>query len=319
MSTAPTDVNGEPMEAIEHDVNIARVTADEFHSAQRFIRACDKMARLKQGEFADDAGFYVAELTHELALTAAKLIDYGDLILARRLASAVEIFQRAANVYGWKISGRVEKRLSIKNILKKHKARPLLEMVSALHPAWDKLLRIPNRHDIESLSEAKLRKLLISKERWIHEQSGAKEWRKHRLAEIIENIIAVRETENENINLFVEYLWHGWLWSGPAATLVKCPWHGEKNLPTRDDVPAWMNKIMPFLRDVTGNDPMKLGVFNRLIAARRFVYHDASGEGFGRLATDSSKYIWNQVQTEIRKAWITMEKWVRKPHFSELA
>lgn len=309
-----------PIERIEHDLSVEHVTPEEFRSAQQFVRACEKTGawRLKQGELTDDAGFYVAELARELAQSIARLIEEGDLMLARRLPPIVEILQRAVNAYGSKITGRVEKRLSIGEILKKRKARALLQMVSALHPDWETLLHIPNRREIESLSEEKLRELLLSKERWFHERDGTVEWRGHRLAEVIENIIAIREAENENINLFVEHLWRGWFWGGPKRTFTKCDWHGKENLPERDDVRVWMKIIMPFLRRETDGDAMKLAVFANLLASRRYVYAGGEVTG-GRLAGDSTTYIWNQVENRIRKAWRTMATRSSKRNFAKSA
>jgi hypothetical protein len=134
--------------------------------------------------------------------------------------------------------------------------------------------------------------------------------------------MTMREGESALINGFVEHLWQGRLWGlGPdmsqpesGKSFLKAAWHGRTNLPPREDARAWMKIVMPFLKEVTGDNPMRLNVFEHMLAARRFVYHDASGEGHGRLATDSTKYVWNQVETEIRKAWVTMAKRARKPN-----
>jgi len=316
-------------EKLEHDFNIEHVTAERFSSAEKFIRACEKVGvwQLKRNELTVDAGFYIGELAREVAQTIHALIKQGDVMLARRLPPVVELLQDALKVYGQKVTGRVTKHLSIAQLLKKHKARELLAMLSALHPDWHYLLlhiyhprirelpedkrreiQLRKRRKIETFPEEKLRALLLSKERFVgwHAGKRTEEWRKHGMAEIIENIIAVREGENENINLFVEQLWRGWLWGGPGPTFVKCDWHGKNSLPARDDVRAWMKVVMPFLRRVTGDNAMKLGVFDHMLAARRSVF---AGE---RLADDKQGYIWNQVENRISKAWVTMTKRARK-------
>jgi hypothetical protein len=233
--------------------------------------------------------------------------------------------QSAMAVFGSKVTGRVTKRLSIEQLLKKNNARELLEMLSALHPDWHlfclhiyhpKIRLLPafkdkhgeillrKRRKIESFPEEKLRALLLRKECFVSWHGGKhkKEWRKHGIAEIIQNIMTVREMEGPNINLFVELLLRGQLWSGPGQTFVKCDWHGNKKLPAREDVRAWMKIVMPFLQRVTQNDAMKLGVFDHMLAARKGVF---AGE---RLADDKPEYIWNQVENRIRKAWMTMAK-----------
>jgi hypothetical protein len=312
-----------PKGKIEHDLNIEHLTDERFRDAKRLIRACAKVGvwRLKQGELSGDARFYVVELASELAQTIQALIEEDDVMLARRLPPIVEILQNALKVYGSKLTGSIKKRLPIKQLLKKHKACDLLAMLSALHPDWETILHISNRREIESLPEETLHKLLLSTECWVGEHDGkrTKETRSHRIAEIIENVMAMREAENKNINLFVEHLSHGQLWSGPGRTFEKCDWHGKKDLPARDYSRAWMKLVMPYLKRVTGGNAMKLHVFRHLIAARRFVYHDASGKGCGRLAADSPKHIWNQVETEIRKAWVTMAKQARKPNSKKAA
>lgn len=308
------------LERMEYDLSSSHITSERFQAARELINACEKVGvlRLKLGKLTDDAGHYVGELALELAHVTANLVELGDLMLARRLPRIVEAFRRAESVYGSKITGRVEKRISIERILEKHKARALLEMVSALHSKWETLLHIPNRREIQSLSERDLRKLLVGKERWFQEADGTEEWRPHRLAQMIENIVAIREGESENINLFVEYLWRGWFWGGPKRTFAKCDWHGDENMPSRDNVNAWMKIVMPFLRRETNDDAMKLSVFARLLASRRYVYAGGEDTG-GRLAGDSTTYIWNQMENRIRKAWRTMATRHRKHNFKKPA
>ena len=339
-----------PVERLEHDVNLEHVTNDGYWAAENFIRACEGVAvwRLMQGELSGDAGHHIHFLARALAHSVRVLIERGDVMLARQLPPIVEELQRAMQQFGPKITGRVSKRLSIDQILKKHRARELLAMLSALHPDWHvvvlhiyhrQIRQLPEdkrhaillrkRRIIESFPEERLEALLLSEERFEGWKDGQRyeERRKHGIAEIIENIIAMRDAENENINLFIEHLWRGRLWSlgpdksgtTPGKTWVAAPWQAKKKLPKRNNVRAWLKIVMPFLKEVTGGDAMRLDVFEHMLAARRFVYHDASGLGHGRLATDSPKAIWNQVETEIRKAWGTMAKRTVKPKARKVA
>jgi hypothetical protein len=129
--------------------------------------------------------------------------------------------------------------------------------------------------------------------------------RRHRAAEMIEQICAIRESEAHRVNLFVEHLYHGWLWGGPGPTFQKCPWHGKDGLPKRSGLGEWMAIVMPFLKKITGEDASKLSVFRHLLGARRYVYAGGEATG-GRLAGDDPTYIWNQVENRIRKAWVPM-------------
>jgi hypothetical protein len=314
-----------PIERLEHDLNQKQVTSDRYWAAKEFIHACEKVGvwRLKRGKPSGDAAHHLAFLASEIAGSIRVLIEQGDVMLARKLPAVVEILQRAMQVYGSKITGRVTKRLSIEQILKKYKARDLLETLSALDSDWETVLHIPNRREIESLPEEKLQQLLLKKECWVLQRGGNRieESRNHPIAEVIENIIAVREDENANINLFVEQLWRGWLWglgpdeSGakPGAIFLKADWHRKKDLPAREDVRACMKLVMPFLKKVTGGDPMRLEVFRHMLAARRRVF---AGK---RLADDKPEYIWNQIENRIRKAWVTMAKRARKRNSGKTA
>lgn len=299
------------VERIEHDANLDKVTNEGFQAASDFIHACGKVAlwRLKNGELAGTGGFYVSELMRQLAQTVFELVQAGDLMTARRLPLPASICQRALAVYGPGICNQTIKRENIQAILKRHKARALLEMVAALHPDWDAILHIPDRKRIEAMSEAQLMELLLSKEPWGTESSGKrkKEWRTHRLAEVVENVAEIREMESANLNLFVAHLRRGWLWGGPKETLKKCPWNGRRDLPPVDDWPAWKAQVMPFLKEETGDDASRLHAFEYLLAARRYVYAGGEKTG-GRLAGDSPTYIWNQVENRIGKAWATLAR-----------
>jgi hypothetical protein len=306
-----------PKERVEHDLSIEHVTNDNYWSAKKFIHACEKVGvwRLKQGELTNDAGLHLAHLAWEIAESIRVLIGQGDLLLARQLPPVVEVLQDTLKVYGSKVTGRVTKRLSIEQLLKKYKARELLAMLSALHPDWHCLLLHIYHPKIQKLPEKRLRELILSKERFIGWKNGKRteEYRKHGLAEILENVFAVREGENENINLFVEHLWQGRLWSlgddksgsKPGKTYVTADWPGLKDLPARDNVRAWMEIVMPFLRRITQDDAMRLSVFEHLIAMRKAVYVREK-DSDRRLADDKTDYIWNQVRTRIAQAWKTM-------------
>jgi len=306
-----------PAEQLEHDLNVKHVTDEGFVAAKKFIHACEKVGawRLKQGQLTEDAGFYAGELGIAIARHLHALVAQGDIMLARKLPVIVEILETAMKVYGSRFTGAFPQKITIEQLLKKHKAHDLVAMVTALYPQWEKI-GIPNQAKIEALPEAELSALLVSKELWVHEheEQRTEEQRAHRLAELIENMVAVRETEAARINLFVEHLWQGRLWglgpdkagTQPGRDFIENIWQGQKDLPPVEDTQAWMKLVMPYLKEVTGGDVMRLNAFTHLLAARKFVYHDASGKGYGRLATDSPKRIWNQIETEIRKVWVTM-------------
>lgn len=332
-----------PVERIEHYLSVESVTDDNYWAAKKFIHACERVAvwRLMQGELSGDAGHHIQFLAREIVHSIRVMIERGDIMLARWIPPIVEELQQALQVYGSKFTGSVKDRVPIEQLLKRHTARELLAMLAALHPDWHSLLlhiyhpkiqKLPEekrqhillrkRRIIESFSEKRLQKLFLSKELFVGREEGKRteEWRKHGIAALIENVVALREGESENVNLFVEQLWQGRLWGlGPdkitkrgAATFVDCPWKGRRNNPKRSDVSAWMKLVMPFLKKITEDDATRLDVFERMLAARKFVYHDASGMGHGRLANDSSKFIWNQIETEIRKAWQTLAKRMSK-------
>lgn len=308
-----------PIEKLEHDINIERVTNEQFHCALEFIRACRHVGvwRLKQGKLSADAGWNIGQLADEIAHSICVLIEHDDVMLARRLPGIVDQLNGALRKYGRKMTGRTRKPDSIEQILKNHDPRGLLAMVSALHPDWDAITGIENRQEIEALPENKLRELLLSKECWTARPgcNETDEWRTHRLAQFIENIMPIWKGANSKIHTFVALLMKGQLWGlGPdktgagAATFLDCPWRGQTDLPARNDVSGWMEMVMPFLKQATGDDAMRLNVFEHMIAARRYEYIDASGKGFGRLASDSPKRIWLAVKNELRKAWRTMGK-----------
>lgn len=307
------------------------LTTERFREALEFIRACAEVGawRLEQGMLTEDAGFYLAEIASELAHIVGGLIKQGDVMLARRLPPVVEMLQQAMRAYGSTITGRITQRHSIEQLLKKHCARELLAMLSALHPDWEKFLpvyeqpekpaefRSAEKRRIQQLPENELHALLTTQLRWLVQKTGkpkrVEEWRKHPLAAIIENTAAARELESNNINLFVEHLFRGWLWSGPGSTFATCDWHGKPDLPSRADAHAWMQIVIPFLRRVTKDDALKLGVFKHLLAARKPVF---AGE---RLANDKPGYIWNQVENRIRKAWRVMAKRAAKRNLEKTA
>lgn len=299
-----------PVESLEHDANLHKLTEEGFQAASDFIHACGKVAvwRLRNSELAGKAGFYVTELMQQLAHVVYELVQAGDLMTARRLPLPTSIYQSALAVYGPGICNQVVKRDTIRTILKQHNARALLEMVSALHPDWDAILHIDDRKRIEALSEDQLTELLLSKERRTTAGGGEKaEWRTHRLAEIIENVVAIREMEAANLNLFVAHLRRGWLWGGPLETFKKCPWNGQCGLPALNDWSAWRKMVMPFLKQETAGDASRLLAFEHMLAARRYVYAGGENTG-GRLAGDSPTYIWNQVENRIGKAWATVAR-----------
>jgi hypothetical protein len=305
-----------PIEKIHHDLHKENVTAKRFHDAEEFIRACQCVAlwKLNQGELSGDAGHYLAELAVRIAQSIRALTETGDIMLARRLPPAVEIMRHAESVFGKKLTNEVTERLPIEEILKEHRAIDLIQMFAALHPDWAELCGIQDPQAFLKRPEEELRQLLLSEETWTGTRSGIEfmEKRKHRLAQLIEQVQAIREMHQPNVNCFVEHLWRARLWSGPNATYEECNWSSR---PPREDVAAWMKLIMPYLKRVTGNDAMKLGVFRYMIAARAYC-HD--GEKFDveqgtRLAVARPSDIWNQVRAEIRKAWIRMEIQARKP------
>jgi hypothetical protein len=238
-----------------------------------------------------------------LAHGIQRLIDNGDLQLARQLPAVLEMLTKAHAIHGDNLSARITKRLSIEQILKKYKAQALLAMLSALHPGWDKLHGIHNRKEIVCMSEERLREWLLSKD--------------CRLTPMIVNIVTLKGGETENINYFVEHLYQGRLWglgrgkteNQPGKTYVDCPWKGQANPPI-GNVKAWMELVMPFLEKQCGDgeDPMRLTVLKRLLARRKFVRCDSSGRAVGRLADDESGVIWNQLKNEIEDAWQRMAK-----------
>ena len=143
-----------------------------------------------------------------------------------------------------------------------------------------------------------------------HEGQRTEEHRPRRLAELIENAVAIRENEAPRINLFVEHLYQGRLWglgpdkagTQPERYFVANIWQGQEKLPPIEDVRAWMKLVMPVLKKETGGDAMRLKVFAYLMAARKPVM------GGHRLSDDKQGYIWNQVQNRIEKAWRVMAR-----------
>ncbi len=319
-----------------HDDNLDKLTDNNFHACRKLIRAYEKVGvwRLQQGAFSDDAGFYAAELAVELAKTITALVQNGDLNLARRLPAICELFNLAGAIYGDKLATTRTNHQPIEVLLKNHTAKDLLEMLAALYPQWHlMLLEAPNldfenlpeekrnyllmkeRLRIEALSEAELRKLLLSKELLIRKRNGQRKehWQKCPMAEVMESIIARRHGESENINLFVEHLYRGYLWGLPNHNFLKCDWHGREDLPPKHDVKAWMKLVGPFLREATDGDATKLQVFRYLLARRKSVYVGR------RLAEDKPAYIWNQLENQIRKAWKLMATNKTKPGSAKAA
>ena len=305
-----------PIEKIHHDLHGANVTAENFHHAEKFIRSCECVAlwRLKQGQRPETASSHLAELAARIAHSIHRLTEAGDVMLARRLPPVVEIMQRAENVFGKKLTNKVTERVPIEKLLKKHRAIDLIQMFAALHPDWAEWCGVQNPQEFLKRPEKQLHRLLLSEETWTRTCDGVEfvEKRKHRLAELIERMQAIREMHQRNVNCFVEHLWRGRLWSGPNGTYEDCNWSTH---PPRADVAAWMKLIVPHLKSITGNDAMKLSVFQYMIATRAYC-HD--GERFDaehgtRLTAANPADIWNQVGAEIRKAWIRMAKQARKP------
>jgi hypothetical protein len=305
-----------PIEKIHHDLYEEDVTAERYHQTEEFIHACAYVAlwRLKQGQLPGDASYYIAELAAKLAEAVRTLTEADDIMLARRLPPTLAIMRRAESVFGKKLTNAVTERLPIDEILKEHQALELIQTFAALHPDWAELCGIADGGELLRQPEQELRRLLLSEETWTGTRNGAqfKERRKHRLAQLIEQMQAIREMQQPNINCFVEHLRQGRLWSGPNGTYEDCAW--PTRLP-REDVKAWIDLVLPFLKRVTNNDPMKLSVFRYMIAARSYVF---DGEKYDvtkgtRLADAAPSDIWNQVGAEIRKAWIRMELQTRKP------
>ena len=315
MNAACTKVLSSPIEKIHHDLHLENISADRLHHAEEFVRACECVGlwRLKQGQRSDTAGFYLGELAKNLAVSVLRLAEAGDIMLARNLPPIVAAMQRAESVYGKKLTNEITGRLPIEELLKKHRAIELIQMFAALHADWAKLCGIEDGEKLLRQPEEKLRELLLSEEEWVSvggEQEDV-EKRKHRLAQVIERMQAIREMQQPGINLFVEHLWQGRLWSN--GRFEDCAWPTR---PPRKEVTAWMKLIMHYLKRVTNDDPMKLTVFQYMIAARTCI-HDGqridTTHG-ARLATaPNPSDIWNQVGAEIRKAWIRMEKQARKP------
>lgn len=265
-------------------------------------------------------------------------------MLARRLPVIVEILDSAFYVYGPRLTSRITKTASIHNLLKQHKAKELLAMLSALHPDWHTFIlhiydpkvrelpeeqqheiRLRKRRCIEAFPENRLRKYILSKELFVGWKGNkpTKEWRRHGLAEILENMFTLRDGQRENINLFVEHLFHGRLWSlsrgetdsQPGKTYVDCPWKGRGDNPPRKDVRAWMKIVMPFLEAQTGGDmkqrgdPMRLAVFERLLSTRKGRHEpgDLNNE-FHPVALGSRTLAWNYLRGELADAWTRMTK-----------
>lgn len=305
-----------------------------FLECKRFLGDCHQNAiwRLNRGEQPVLASFYIAEIMTELSRMVADLVAAGDLMIARRLLPVVDDYNRALKVYGPFVCPDGFQCQGIEQILRKHKARKLLEMISALHPKWDTDLNIKNRKEIETFSEGQLRKFLLTKVKFIRERSeyrrkrwkntASSEWRTHPLAELIENAIELRVAEAARINLFVQFLRQGWLWSlgsekdkhevpvpGTGSTFKKCPWHGRKKMPPVGEWQAWISLMRPYLHEITGGDPRRLSVFRYFLVARKGVY---ATKDAGRLVDDKSEYIWNQVENRICKTWMQMAQRERK-------
>lgn len=316
MERFPEDDSIGTVEEMEHHINEEHVTAEAAEHALRFAGACESVGkwRLMQGQLPADASHYLAELAKQIAISVLMLVEAGDVMLARQLPAIVETLRRAESVFGRKLTPTIEKNLPMVEILKEHHPLELIQMFAALHPDWAKLCGIDEPHGLLAKPEEELRQLLLSEETWRGTRDGVEfeERRKHRLAQLIEQAQAIREMQQPNINCFVEHLWQGRLWSGPNGTYEDCGWPMR---PSREDVPAWMALIMPYLKRVTNNDATKLGVFRYMIAARSYCF---DGQQFDsakgtRLTTARPSDIWSQVGAEIRKAWIRMEKQARKP------
>lgn len=302
-----------------HDLHVKTITLERFLQAQEFIQACGHVGlwRLMQGQMSGKASFYLVQLAREISASSQTLIGAGDVYLARKLPPIVEQMRRAESVFKKKVTNEITKRLTIEDILnlQSHQPIELIRMVAALHPDWAELCGVEDGEKLLRLPKDELRRLLLNEKTRTLTRNGVKveEKGKHRLAEFIEDEYETLEMQGSNINYFVENLWGGRLWSGPNATFEDCDWPTQ---PQRKDVTAWMKLIMPHLKKVTNNDPMKLGVFQHMLAARCSVYDGQSidSDKGARLATaPHPSDIWSQVGAEIRKAWIRLEKLARKP------
>jgi hypothetical protein len=303
---AECSIAGQPIWQLNHDFHVGHLTEENFHKAEELIDACEKVgvARLKRGERTEEAGFYLAELAEQLAVSIEALIREGDVQLARRLPMAVERLSAAQQRYGLTVTAQLTKGNTISALLERHTAKELLAMVFAKRPELDKEMHWLPWNDIKAMPEEKLRALLLST---VPDARGGKA-APHPLAAHIVRFFDLgdRKFERPNINMFVEHLWRGFLWSGPGKTFEKCPWFGDAKKPVREDTRAWMTLIRDFLRVKTQGDMSKLLVFDTLLARRRAKYARAEKGGTERLRSDDPTYVLDQVMKEIREAWLTM-------------
>ena len=298
-------IAGQPIWQLNHDFHIGHLTEENFHKAEELIDACEKVgvARLKRGERTEEAGFYLAELAAQLAVSIEALIREGDVQLARRLPSVVERLCAAQERYGMTVTARLTRRNTISALLEKHAAKELLAMVFAKQPELDKVMhRLPWK-DIKAMPEEKLRALLLTT---VADARGGKSAPHPLVAHIVRFFdLGDRKFERPNINLFVENLWRGFLWSGPGKTFEKCPWFGDAKKPVRENTRAWMTLIRDFLREHTQNDMSKLAVFRTMLARRRRKFAK-SPNGTERLRSDDPTYVVGEVLEEIEEAWKTL-------------
>lgn len=295
-------IAGQPIWQLNHDCHIGHLTEENFQKAEELIDACEKVgvARLKRGERTEEAGFYLAELAAQLSVCIEALIREGDVQLARRLPSVVERLCAAQERYGMTVSASFTEKNTIAALLKKHTAKELLAMVSEWQPSLVRRLDLPA---LKAMPEVKLKALLLGMT--ANERDG--ESKPHPLADIIVRFFDLgdRNFERRNINLFVENLWRGFLWSGPGQTFENCPWFGDAKKPARGNTRAWMKLIRDFLRERTGGDMSKLVVFRTMLARRRRKFAK-SPNGTERLRSDDPTYAVSAVMGEIEEAWKTL-------------
>jgi hypothetical protein len=292
---------------VQEAVSRMRVNESLFQLSRRFIEDCRVVgtARLGQGVPSDKAGFYVAELGAALAECIEELVRSGDVQVARRLPVVVERLTTAQKRYGMKVSARYVEQHTIESLLKKHPAKELLAVALAKEPTLGKRKGWKHWPAFLAMEEAELRALLTAKIVIAPDQKP----QTHPLADFIVRLFNLggRGFERPNINLFVEWLYRGWLWSGPGATFEKCPWFGEKEKLPRSDTKAWMKQIRDFLRERTGNDVSKLRVFDTLLARRQAKYAKIGyGKEVYRLRDDRPEYALGVVMDEIEEAWRTL-------------
>lgn len=320
---------------VQEAASQSRVNESNFQLSRGFIEDCRVVgtAWLGQGVPSGQVGFYAAELADALAECIEHLVRAGDVQLARRLPAVVERLTDVQKRYGAKVSARFVSRNTIETLLKKHAAKELLARAFAYEPDLERvmhwlgwkavrampelelrtlLMRAMTKEELRTLRMHPLALLIVPELRALLRRERSDERNKnpepHPLAAFIVRIfdLGERNFERPNINLFVEWLWQGRLWSGSGKTFEKCPWFGEAEKPLRSDTRTWMKRIREFLRKKTGGDTSKIIVFRGLLARREAKYAKGGKDAVNRLKDDKPEYALGVVMDEIEEAWKTM-------------